>query len=69
MAKGKARRPNLVQLLVAEQRVRVARTEAAADVVIHKFCAGMQLTDADALALEACLVTADAMVAAARKVG
>lgn len=68
------KRGNIVGLPVSETRARIARTpderdEAAADLVIERFVAGMRMTDADAVEIARLLQTADARVSAARKVG
>lgn len=68
------KRGNIVALLCAEAKVALARTpeareEAAADVVVTKFIAGMRITEADAKALELSAQTAERMARAARKVG
>jgi hypothetical protein len=67
------RRASLFHVLVAEARVQLARTpeareEAAADVVVTKFVSGFRITEADALALQRSLATADAKLKSVRKV-
>jgi hypothetical protein len=68
------KRGNILNLLVAETRARLASTpeareEASADLVVTKFISGLALNDTDVEALEASLRTADAMCLAARSVG